>query len=104
MSGERDGLPRTEFKSDAPQIFIRWSGVNLPVDESVRVAWIAEDVGDLAPANFVVDEMETTIETAEFGARFTLSRPKDGWAAGKYRVEVYLGEELVQKLNVTIND
>jgi hypothetical protein len=48
--------------------------------------------------------METALESAEFGARFTLSRPTDGWAAGKYRVEVYLGEELLQKLNVTIVD
>ena len=104
VSGEREGLPQTEFKSDAQQIFVRWSGVNLPVGEAVRVAWIAEDVGDLAPANFIIDQMETVIETAEFGARFTLSRPKDGWAAGKYRVEVYLGDELVQKLNVTITD
>ena len=104
VSAERDGLPQTEFKSDAPQIFVRWSGVNLPVDESVRVAWIAEDVGDLAEPDFIVDQMETTIETAEFGARFTLSRPKDGWAAGKYRVEVHLGDELLQKLSVTITD
>ena len=104
VSGERDGSAQTEFKSDAPQIFVRWSGVNLPIGESVRVAWIAEDVGDLAEPDFIVDQMETTVETAEFGARFTLSRPKDGWAAGKYRVEVFLGDELLQKLNVTIAD
>ena len=104
VAAERDAMPTTEFKSNAPQIFVRWSGVSLPVGEFVRVAWIAEDVGDLAPANFIIDEMETSIETAEFGARFTLSRPKDGWAAGKYRVELYLGDELLQKLNVTITD
>jgi hypothetical protein len=104
VTGERDGTPQTEFKSDARQIFVRWSGVNMPPGEILRVAWIAEDVGDLAPANFVVDETETELESAEFGARFTLSRPTDGWAAGKYRVEVYLGEELLQKLNVTIAD
>jgi hypothetical protein len=104
VTGARDGSPQTEFKSDARQIFVRWSGVNLPVGESVRVAWIAEDVGDLADPNFIIDEMDTTVETAEFGARFTLSRPTDGWAAGKYRVELYLGDELLQKLNVTITD
>ncbi len=104
VTGERDGTPQTEFKSDARQIFVRWSGVNLPVGAILRVTWIAEDVGDLAPANFVIDEMETELETAEFGARFTLSRPTDGWAAGKYRVEVSLAEEVLQKLNVTIID
>jgi hypothetical protein len=104
VAGQRDGQPQTEFKSNAPQIFVRWSGVDLPVGESIRVAWVAEDVGDLADPNFVVDQMETRIETAEFGARFTLSRPKDGWAAGKYRVDVYLGDELLQSLNVTISE
>ena len=104
VSGERDGTPQTEFKSDARQIFVRWSGVNLPTGEILRVAWIAEDVGDVAPANFVVDEMETELESSEFAARFTLSRPTDGWAAGKYRVEVSLGDEVLQKLNVTIAD
>ena len=104
VTGERDGTPQTEFKSDARQIFVRWSGVNLPVGAILRVTWIAEDVGEVAPANFVIDEMETELETAEFGARFTLSRPTDGWAAGKYRVEVSLGEEVLQKLSVTIAD
>ena len=104
VAGERDAPPQTEFKSDAPQIFVKWSGVNLPPGGTIRVAWVAEDVGDIAPADFVIDEMATAIETAEFGARFTLSRPKDGWAAGKYRVEVYLEDELLQKLGVTITD
>ena len=104
ISGERDGLPQFEFKSDAPQIFVRWTGVNLPVGAYVRVAWIAEDVGDIAPPNFIVDQTETEIETPEFGARFTLSRPKDGWAAGKYRVELYLDDELLETVKVNIVD
>ena len=104
VAAERDGEARFEFKSDAPQIFVRWSGINLPVGDYVRVAWIAEDVGDVAPPNFIVDQTETRVASEEFGARFTLSRPKDGWAAGKYRVELYLEDELLQKVNVTIAD
>lgn len=103
-SAERDGPVQLEFKSDAPHIFVRWSGVNLPVGAYVRVAWIAEDVGDVAPANFIIDQTETEIETPEFGARFTLSRPQDGWAAGKYRAELYVEDDLVQSLKVTIGD
>ena len=103
-SAERDGPVQLEFKSDAPHIFVRWSGVNLPVGAYVRVAWVAEDVGDIAPADFIIDQTETEIETPEFGARFTLSRPQDGWAAGKYRVELYVEDDLVQTLKVTIVD
>ena len=78
--------------------------MNLPVGSYVRVAWIAEDVGDIAPADFIVDQTETEIDDPEFAARFTLSRPKDGWAAGRYRVELYLEDDLLQTARVTITD
>jgi hypothetical protein len=74
------------------------------VDATVRIAWIAEDVGEVAPPNFVVDQVERTIASPEFGGRFTLSRPKDGWAAGKYRAELYLDDELRANVPVTIHD
>ena len=68
------------------------------------MAWIAEDVGDVAPRNFIIDEKEMEVTTASFGARFTLSRPKDGWAVGKYRLELYLDDGLVQTTKVTIRE
>lgn len=101
---ERDGQPQTEFRSDVPNIFVEWRGENLPQNSYVRVAWIAEDVGDLVEKDFIVDETETEITSADFGARFTLSRPKDGWAPGKYRVEIYLDDELVETVKVSIAD
>lgn len=101
---EREGEPTTTFQADAPNIFVRWEGRNLPVGSVVRVAWIAEDVGDLAEPNFIVDQSNTEVTSSEFGARFTLSRPKDGWAPGKYRVELYLNDILTQKVDVTIKE
>jgi hypothetical protein len=104
VAAERDGSMQTEFRSDAANIFVKWSGENLPVGADVRVAWIAEDVGDIADPNFIVDETETTVTAPDSSARFTLSRPQDGWAAGKYRVELYLDDELLDTVNVTIRD
>ncbi len=104
LAGERDGVPQTEYRSDAPEIFVWWRGENLPVGSVVRVAWVVEDVDDIAPADFVIDQTEMEVTASEFSARFTLSRPKDGWAAGKYRAELYLEEELREKVNVTIVD
>ena len=104
VASERDGEPATEFRSDAPNIFVRWIGEHLPVGGEVRVAWIAEDVGDIAPANFIVDQSETIVGAPESRAQFTLSRPKDGWAAGKYRVDLYLDDKLLQSVKVTIAD
>jgi hypothetical protein len=102
VSRVRDGEPVTQFRAHAPGIFVRWSGEDLPVRSVVRIAWIAEDVGDLVEPNFVVDETETEITAPEFGGRFTLSRPPDGWAPGKYRLELYLGDALLETVRVQI--
>lgn len=104
VSSEHEGEPRTDFSSDTPNIFVHWAGAGLSVGATVRVAWIAEDVGDIAPPNFIVDETSTEVTRSDFAARFTLSRPRDGWAAGKYRVELYLEDALLQTLKVTIHD
>ncbi|MDQ6912543.1 MAG: hypothetical protein M3128_06665 [Verrucomicrobiota bacterium] len=102
IAQEREGAPAAEIKSDAENIFVRWNGENLPIHSVVRIAWVAEDVGDVAWPNFVVDETKTEISTPTFGARFTLSRPKDGWAPGKYRVDLYLDDQLQSAAKVTI--
>ncbi len=104
IAQEREGTIVQEIKSNAENIFVRWSGDNLPVHSIVRLAWVAEDVGDVAWPNFVVDETKTEISTSTFGARFTLSRPKDGWASGKYRVDLYLDDQLEASAKVVISD
>jgi hypothetical protein len=93
---------KTEFKSDAANIYVRWHGHGLPEGARIRVAWIAEDVGDLVEPNFVVDETESVAPTSDASARFTLGRPPDGWAEGKYRVEFYVNDELEETVRVTI--
>ncbi|MEP6809593.1 MAG: hypothetical protein ABI992_05070 [Chthoniobacterales bacterium] len=104
VAAVRDGKPTTTFSSDAPNIYVNWHGEHLKPYSMARVAWVVEDVGDVAEPNFVVDENETEVTGHEFGARFTLSRPKDGWAEGKYRLELYLDDQLMQKVEVLISD
>ncbi len=104
VAAEPEGSPKTEFRSDIANIFVRWRGEHLPINADLLVAWVAEDVGDIAPHNFIIDDTETTITQSEYGARFTLSRPKDGWAEGKYRVDLYLDDIVMQSVSVTIHD
>jgi hypothetical protein len=104
VAAEREGEPQTDFRSDAPNIFVRWSGQDLPIDTKIRVAWVAEDVGDLAPHDFVIDETHATVRQPDYSARFTLSRPQDGWAEGKYRVDIYFEDDRVASVSVTIHD
>ncbi len=102
VSTDATGGLKTEFKSDVENIYVRWHGRGLPVGARVRVAWIAEDVGDLVEPDFVVDETETIAPEPDSSARFTLGRPPDGWAEGKYRLEFYVNDELEETLRVTI--
>jgi hypothetical protein len=102
VSTDPGGGSKNEFKSDVENIYVRWHGRGLPQGARVRVAWIAEDVGDLVEPNFVVDETETVAPDPDSSARFTLGRPPDGWAEGKYRVEFYVNDELEETVRVTI--
>ena len=102
VSTDPAGGSKTEFKSDVENIYVRWHGRGLPPRARVRVAWVAEDVGDLVEPNFVVDETETEAPAPDSSARFTLGRPPDGWAEGKYRVEFYVNDELEETVRVTI--
>ncbi len=102
VSSDPAGGLKTQFKSDVANIYVRWQGHDLPEGATVRVAWVAEDVGDLVEPNFIIDETESVAPTPDASARFTLGRPPDGWAEGKYRVEFYVNELLVETVKVTI--
>jgi hypothetical protein len=102
VSTDPGGGSKSEFKSNVENIYVRWHGRGLPERATVRVAWVAEDVGDLVEPNFIVDETETVAPAPDSSARFTLGRPPDGWAEGKYRVEFYVNDELEETVRITI--
>ncbi len=68
----------------------------------VRAVWIAEDVGNIAPPNYKIDEATTVVTDPNSHGVFTLSRPESGWADGKYRLEFYLDEILVEAVELQI--
>jgi len=102
VSTSTDGDPLITISADALQIVARWRAHGLAQRAKIRAVWIAEDTGEIAPPDYKVDEA-TNIATAPdaFGT-FTLSRPEDGWAAGKYRVEFYIGNVLAETVKLTI--
>jgi len=104
VSSDPAGGLKTQFKSDVANIYVRWQGHDLPEGATVRVTWVAEDVGDLVEPNFIIDETETVAPAPGASARFTLGRPPDGWAEGKYRVEFYVDDVAVETVGVTITN
>jgi len=101
VSTSSDGDPLDVISDDALQIVARWRGHGLRKNARVRAAWIAQDTG-IAPVDFKVDEATAVAPIADAFGKFTLSRPPDGWATGKYRIEFYVDDKLTETVELTI--
>jgi hypothetical protein len=102
LSREPAGEPAQSFSDETPTIYLRWHAEGLNAGEKIRCIWIAEDVGSAAPANYHVDDASSTANGAHASGTFNLSKPKNGWPEGKYRVEIYIGASVAQTLPFTI--
>jgi len=101
LSTSSDGDALDVISADALQIVARWRGHGLRKNARIRAVWIAQDTG-VAPVNFKVDEATAVAPISNAFGKFTLSRPSDGWATGKYRVEFYVDGELIDTVDLTI--
>jgi hypothetical protein len=97
------GGSTNQFGADEPKIYARWQGRDLPLQTKIRVVWVAEDVADVAPPDYIIDEASGVANSPDAHGTFTLSRPDGGWAPGDYRVDFYLDAELADsaKLKIT---
>lgn len=102
LSTSVEGTPMDTISADALQIVARWHVRHASGNTKVRAVWIAEETGSVAPPNYQVDEASALAAAPEAAGVFTLSRPPDGWAAGKYRVDCYLQNTLAKSVSVTI--
>lgn len=93
----------TEFAPDTAKIYCAWKAEGVAAGTQVRGAWIAEDVGSVAPKNFKIDEATFISPTAgsAMGA-FALNKPNKGFPVGKYRLEIYLGQTLAKTVPFTV--
>jgi hypothetical protein len=102
LSTSTAGVPMDIISADALQIVARWRARPAGGNAKVRAVWIAEDTGGIAPPGYKIDEATAFATLPESVGAFTLSRPPDGWAAGKYRVDFYLQNALVASARVRI--
>ena len=101
VSTSSDGDALDVISADALQIVARWRGHGLRKNAKIRAVWIAQDTG-VAPINFKVDEATAVAPISNAFGKFTLSRPPDGWATGRYRVEFYVDGELIDTVDLRI--
>jgi hypothetical protein len=102
VSTDAVGAAAAKIDPAVDKIYARWQGSGLPHGARIRVVWIAENIGDVAPPNYTIDEARTTATAADSHGLFTLSRPEDGWAPGDYRVEFYLDDTLADTAKIKI--
>jgi outer membrane usher protein FimD/PapC len=94
--------PTTTFASNTPKLYALFKTKGAKTGDKVRGVLIAEDVGDVAPANTKVLEKTLDMEGDTDDGDFNFSKPTKGWPVGKYRVEVYVNDELAATAKFTI--
>lgn len=102
MAVDKDTKPATTFAADVPKLYAFFKTKGTEKGDKLRGVWIAEDVGDAAPANTKIDETTLTADQEDFYGAFALSRPNKGWPVGKYKIDIYNGDELATTVKFTI--
>ena len=102
LAKDRDSEPTSKFLTDAPKIEAFWRGTALKAGDRIRAIWIAEDVGYSALNESKITEASATAYKPDDDGAFALARPKEGWPAGKYRVDIYVGDKIAESLRFTI--
>jgi hypothetical protein len=102
IAKDKDTKPAKTFAADVKKLYAFFRTKGTEKGDKLRGVWIAEDVGDAAPANTKIDEASLTADEDDFYGAFAISKPTKGWPAGKYRVEIYAGDDLATTVKFTI--
>jgi hypothetical protein len=94
MTSTPGGEEETSFGSDTPKLLAMFKTKGIKDGDKVRGVLIAEDVGDVAPANTKVLDKTLALDKDTDDGDFNFSKPTKGWPVGKYRVELYVNDEL----------
>jgi len=100
---DTDTKPATSFSTKTPKLYAFFKSTGTAKGDTFRGVWIAEDVGDAAPANTKIDESSLPADQDNYYGAFSLSKPDKGWPPGKYRVEIYVNDQLATTANFTID-
>lgn len=102
MSNELAGDAVSTFTPDTEKIYALFKTIGAKHGDKIRGALIAEDVGAVAPANTKVLETNINMDGDTDDGDFNFSKPTNGWPVGKYRVDVYLNDQLLATAKFTV--
>ncbi len=102
MAKDQDSKPTDTFPANVPKVYAFFHSTGTKKGDKVRGVFIADDVGDAAPANTTIDEATLTADGDNYSGSFSLSKPTAGWPVGKYHVDIYVGDDLATSVKFTI--
>ena len=102
LAKDEAGEMTTKFDSSVAKIYARWRSTDFPKGTRLRAAWIAEEVGEVAPPNYKIDEASVVTPEPPVSGVFSLSQPNAGWPIGSYRAEIYADETLIETVKFTV--
>lgn len=91
----------TKFAPNTAKIYCVWKAEGIKANTPLKGVWIAEDVGTAAPPNYKIDEASLNLASATQGS-FSLTKSEKDFPVGKYRVEIYIGNDLAKTVPFTI--
>ena len=98
-SPESEGA--TIFSPETHTFYAMFKAKGLSPGDKIRGVWIADDVGDAAPASFKIQETALTAQDATLDAQFSMTKPGP-WARGEYHVEIYVNDKLTAKVKFSV--
>ena len=97
-----DAPATTAFARDTPAVFALLSMEGVLKGDKLRAVWIADDVGDAAPAHTKIAEKTMTMEGVPNEGSFSCTKPSKNWPAGKYHVDIYANDKLITTARFTV--
>ena len=77
--------PTTTFTPDTPKVWVLIKYPGAKHGDKIRSVWVADDVGDAAPANTKIIEDSMTVGLLDNSGSFSMTKPNNGWPVGKYQ-------------------
>ena len=97
-----DAPATTTFAPDTPAVFALLQMGGVQKGDKLRAVWIADDVGDAAPAHTRIAEKAMTMEGVPNEGNFSCTKPAKNWPAGKYHVDIYANDKLITTASFTV--
>lgn len=93
-----------EFAPETPRIICRWHAEGIKAATIARGVWVAEDTNGAMEKETKLSESKMNVPVITNLTGIFILRARGPWAVGKYRLDLYLGDELSGSLAFVIKE